>query len=213
VVGGTGFYLRALFDGLFTEPDLDAVRRALLRAALVALPAAEQMRWAQRLDPGFAGGGTQRAQRAIEVALLAGAPLSRLHEDAPPAPAVRPWYALLSLPRDVLVARIARRTAAMLDAGLVAEVRAALESGVPEDAPGLSGVGYPEVIDHLRGRSNASQLAEAITVATRRYAKRQATWFRHQLRGPVMELDASQPAPKLAQELLSGYRAALETGN
>ena len=210
VVGGTGFYIRALFEGLFDEPALDEARRDRLREVLGALPAGEQDRWARRLDAGFAGGGPQRASRSVEIALLTGAPLTRLQrEAAPPAAPARPAYAVLTLPREALTARIAQRVRAMLAAGLVLEVRRALNNGVPPGAPGLSGVGYPEVVAHLRGELTAEALFDAIVAATRRYAKRQATWFRHQLRGPVMELDASQPPDALARALLSGYRAAL----
>ena len=209
VVGGTGFYLRALFEGLFAEPEMDPARRERLRPVIAALPAAEQARWAARLDAGFAGGGSQRAQRAIEVALLSGAALTEHHADAAPPPVVAPWYALMALPREVLVERIGGRVRAMLEAGLVDEVRRVLASGVPADAPGLSGVGYAEVVECLRGERDEAELEEAIIVATRRYAKRQATWFRHQLKGPVLVLDASQPPDALAQAMLSGYRAHL----
>jgi tRNA dimethylallyltransferase len=208
VVGGTGFYLRALFDGLFDEPPLDDARRERLRVLLGALPAPELARWARRLEPAFAGGGAQREARAIEVALLTGAPLSRLQGRAPAPPAARPWYALLTLAREQQRKRIAIRARAMLDAGWIAEVERVLASGVAEDAPGLTGVGYAEVIDHLRGRLSAAELLPAIVTATRRYAKRQETWFRHQLAGPVLMLDASREPGVLAQEVLSGYRAA-----
>ena len=209
VVGGTGFYLRALFDGLFAEPELDPERRERLRPVIGALPAREQSRWAERLDAGFKGGGTQRAQRAIEVALLSGVALSDRHADTAPSPAVSPWYALMTLPREPLVERIAGRVRAMLAEGLVDEVRRVLASGVPADAPGLSGVGYAEVVEHLQGQRPAAELEAAIIVATRRYAKRQATWFRHQLKGPVLVLDASRPPDALAQAMLTGYRAHL----
>jgi tRNA dimethylallyltransferase len=84
-------------------------------------------------------------------------------------------------------------------------VRAA---GVPADAPGFRTLGYGEVLLMLEGRLEAANLAEAIDAATRRYAKRQETWFRHQLRGPVAWLDASREPGALADEVLSGYRAA-----
>jgi tRNA dimethylallyltransferase len=209
VVGGTGFYLRALFDGLFAEPAMDPDRRERLRPVIAALPPVEQTRWATRLDAGFAGGGVQRAQRAIEVALLSGARLSAWQGEAAPPPTVTPWYALMTLPREALIARIGSRVHAMLSRGLVDEVSRVLASGVPAEAPGLSGVGYAEVVEHLNGRLPAGELEAAITVATRRYAKRQATWFRHQLKGPVLVLDASLPPDALAQEFVSGYRASL----
>ena len=76
VVGGTGLYVRALAEGLFREPALDPARRRSLDACTARLEPLELLRWASRLDPGFRGGGRQRASRAIEVALLTGHPLS-----------------------------------------------------------------------------------------------------------------------------------------
>ncbi|MDP3774598.1 MAG: tRNA (adenosine(37)-N6)-dimethylallyltransferase MiaA [Gemmatimonadales bacterium] len=212
IVGGTGFYLRALFEGLFEEPAIDPARRERLRLALARLPAEEVARWAKRLDSGFQGGGAPRAARATEVALLTGQPLTALQRAGPAAkPALAPWYALLTLPRAVLAGRIAARTESMLAAGLVEEVRALLQAGVPKGAPGLTGVGYREAIRHLEGRLDESGLAAAIAQATRRYAKRQETWFRHQLAGQVVRFDASLEPETLAREVLSRYRAALRT--
>jgi tRNA dimethylallyltransferase len=209
VVGGTGFYLRALFEGLFAEPPLDPGRREGLRGALARAGPAEVARWARRLDPGVVGGGRQRAARVVEVALLTGRRLSALQRGGAASGSPHPpWYARLSLPRQALAERIARRTEAMLAAGLVDEVRRLLAEGLPPGAPGFSGVGYREVVAHLQGRLGADRLAGAIAASTRRYAKRQDTWFRHQLRGPVMLLDGTQPLETLASEVLSGYRAA-----
>lgn len=209
VVGGTGFYLRALFEGLFEEPPLDDERRERLQAVLRRMPPEERLRWVRRLDEGYTGGrNTQRSSRALEVALLAGHSLSALQRAAP-TPGARPaQYFRIEIPRGLLHERIARRAAEMLRAGLVDEVRGALARGVPHDAPGLTGVGYREVVQHLEGRLPAAGLEEAITQATRQYAKRQETWFRHQLPDGTMVLDGTQPPDVLAAELLSGYRAA-----
>jgi len=211
VVGGTGLYLRALFDGLFLEPDLDDARRRRLGAWLGGLPRGELARWAGRLDRAFRGGGAQRGQRAVEVALLTGRPISALQEERPPEPrGIRPWYAVLTLERGLLRERIAVRARAMLEAGWIEEVRSALAAGVPADAPGLSAVGYREIVAHIAGRIGAARLEEAIIAATRRYAKRQETWFRHQLRGPVVRLDAAAEPEALARALLAAYRAAAD---
>lgn len=209
VVGGTGFYLRALFEGLFVEPAMDPVRRERLRAALAPLEADVLGRWAARLDRGFRGGGAQRAARAIEVALLTGRALSEHHRSAPPEPSgLAPWYAVLRLPREKLAVRIGARTEAMLDAGLVDEVRRVIAAGVPKDAPGLGMVGYAEVVALLDGLVDDMEVAPAIALATRRYAKRQETWFRHQLHGPVTWCDAAREPGALAYEVLARYRAA-----
>lgn len=182
VVGGTGLYVRALADGLFREPPLDAVPRERLRAWTAGLPAARLAHWAARLDRRFAGGGRQRAARVIEVALLTGRSLSWWQREARESGVMRPWYIQLTLPRDVLHRRIAERVDHMLAAGLVDEVRRTLAGGTSPRAPGLDGVGYREVVALLEGRLPARQLRDAIVVATRRYAKRQETWLRHQLR-------------------------------
>ncbi len=209
VVGGTGFYLRALFEGLFEEPPLDPARRDRLRARLAVMPRDALARWAERLDPGFRGGGAQRAARAIEIALLAGRPLSVLQRETPgPAGGLVPWYARIVLPRALLQARIAARAEAMAAGGLLEETERLRAAGVPPGAPGLSGVGYPEAVAVLEGRLPRAGLAAAIAAATRRYAKRQETWFRHQLQGPVLELDGRLAPEALARTLLAAYCAA-----
>lgn len=209
VVGGTGFYLRALFEGLFDEPAMDGDRREALRVLLATLDRGQLQRWATRLDPGFAGGGAQRAARTVEIGLLAGRRLSELHkETAPPDATLRPWYARMTVPREELHRRIAARAEMMVEEGIVEETARVLAAGVPSSAPGLTGVGYPETVAVLEGRAPRAGLAEAIAGATRRYARRQETWFRHQLRGPVLDLDGTRPATAVAETLLTAYRAA-----
>jgi tRNA dimethylallyltransferase len=212
VVGGTGFYVRALADGLFREPPLDGAQRAALRAWAATVPGAELARWAARLDRRFGGGGRQRAARAIEVALLTGRALSFWQRAARAAGAMRPWYVVLTVPRDVLHRRIAARAREMLAGGLVDEVRALLRSGVDPHAPGLDAVGYREVVAMLEGRLAPSDLVDAITIATRQYAKRQETWFRHQLQPePVWTLDAAGAPATVAQEVAARWRVVSRT--
>jgi tRNA dimethylallyltransferase len=215
VVGGTGFYVRALAEGLFREPPLDRGRRDDLRAWTERLEAPELAHWAARLDARFQGGGRQRAARAVEVALLTGRALSWWQREARETGAMRPWYIHLTLPRETLRRRIGERVDRMLAAGLVDEMRGVLARSVPPDAVGLDGVGYREVGAMLQGRLPASELREAIIVATRRYAKRQETWFRNQLRGrdavrgerEVWTLDAVEDPGVLAERILDRWRA------
>jgi tRNA dimethylallyltransferase len=213
VVGGSGFYVRALTEGLFREPPIDERGRERIRDWAAALEPAQVAHWAARLDRRFGGGGRQRAVRAIEVALLTGCPLSWWQREARASGAMRPWYVHLTLARDVLTRRLAERVDAMLAEGLVAEVEAALAAGIAPDAPGLDGVGYREVLAMLRGALPRAALRDAIVVATRRYAKRQDTWFRHQLRktgpedGPVglWVLDAAEQPAELARRILARW--------
>jgi len=206
VVGGTGFYIRALGDGLFQEPDLDPDAREALRDWTDNLDTGALVRWAGRLDPRFGGGGRQRAARAIEVALLTGYPLSHWQEVARETGAIRPWYIQLTLPRDVLHRRIAERVDRMLKQGLVEEVRRVLATGVAPDAPGLDAVGYREVVAAERGQLAWADVRQTMLIATRQYAKRQETWFRNQLpvasgqwsERTVWRLDATLPPSQLA---------------
>lgn len=206
VVGGTGLYVRALAEGLFREPPLDPARRRSLDAFTARLEPLELLRWAGRLDPGFRGGGRQRAARAIEVALLTGRPLSYWQEAARARGSVDPWYIVLTVPRPVLHQRIARRAAEMIQRGLIEEVAAVLAEGHAPTAPGLDGIGIREAVDYLHGRRPRESVADAIAVSTRQYAKRQQTWFRHQLSGPVLALDATRPPERVAAEILESWQ-------
>jgi len=202
VVGGTGLYIRALAEGLFHEPHLEPARRRSLDAFTARLEPLELLRWAGRLDPGFTGGGRQRAARAIEIALLTGRPLSHWQAAAKASAAIDPWYVVLTVPRPVLQQRIARRAEEMVRRGLIEEVAAVLAEGHRADAPGLDGIGIREAVEYLHGQRPREEVAEAIAVATRQYAKRQQTWFRHQLRGQaIVTLDASRAAERLAEEI------------
>ncbi|HLZ44563.1 MAG TPA: tRNA (adenosine(37)-N6)-dimethylallyltransferase MiaA [Gemmatimonadales bacterium] len=209
VVGGTGLYIRALAEGLFREPPFDPDRREQLRRWSEALDTGDLARWAGRLDPGFLGGGRQRAARAIEVALLTGHALSWWQREAREGGTLHPWYIHLTVPREVLHRRLAARVDQMLRAGLVAETERVLASGIALEAPGLDGIGYREVVLMLKGALDKGSLRDAILVATRRYAKRQETWFRHQMREPgagseepgMWTLDATETAEGLAHRI------------
>ena len=206
VVGGTGLYVRALAEGLFREPALDAGRRRSLDAFIARLEPLELLRWAGRLDQGFRGGGRQRAARAIEVALLTGRPLSWWQDAARAQGAIDPWYIVLTAPRPVLHQRIARRAEEMVRRGLIEEVASVLSEGHAPGAPGLDGIGIREAVEYLHGRRSRDSVAEAIAASSRQYAKRQQTWFRHQLGGSVLTLDATRPPEKLAAEIAELWR-------
>lgn len=209
VVGGTGLYVRALAEGLFNEPPLDPARRRSLDAWTARLEPIELLRWAARLDPGFRGGGRQRAARAIEVALLSGHPLSHWQQAARSQGSLDPWYIVLTVPRPVLHQRIARRAEDMVRRGLIEEVAAVLAEGHGPRTPGLDGIGVREAVEYLHGQRTRESVAEAIAVGTRQYAKRQQTWFRHQLGGNAIALDATRPPEKLAAEIVALWERAV----
>ena len=89
--------------------------------------------------------------------------------------------------------------------GLVEEVASVLAEGLGPAAPGLDGIGIREAVEYLHGRRPRESVAEAIAVSTRQYAKRQQTWFRHQLTGAVLTLDATRPPERLAAEIAQAW--------
>jgi tRNA dimethylallyltransferase len=179
VVGGTGLYLRALFEGLFQEPSLDADRRERLAAELARLDVAELRRWVAMLDPARAHLGRTQLLRAVEMSLLTGQRLSDLHRDRATAPRWRPRYLLVD-PGPALAERIAARIDDMLDHGWPDEVMRLMHT-VPADAPAWNATGYNAVRRLVAGSITRADARQEILIATRQYAKRQRTWFRHQL--------------------------------
>ena len=193
VVGGTGFYLRALTAPLDGSPTLDAARRGALAAELALIETAELRRWVMALDPPRAQLGRTQLLRAAEVALLTGRRLSDFHREAAAArPPRARWLVVDPGPR--LHGQIADRLDAMLAGGWENEVRA-LERAVPADAPAWQACGYESIRKKLRGELGAGEAREAILIATRQYAKRQRTWFRHQIdETRVTRVDPHDPA-------------------
>ena len=210
VVGGTGLYVRALVEGLFLEPALDPTHRRAIEAWVERLGTGDLVRWASRLDPRFGGGGRQRAMRAIEVALLSGRALSYWQATARAQGLVIPWYIVLTAPRPVIHRRIEVRAEEMIRRGLIEEVASVLAEGGVRGSPGLDGVGIREAVEYLCGERTRESVAGAVSIATRQYAKRQETWFRHQLKGPVLALDASRPPEHIAADIAAAWAAGTE---
>ncbi|MBI4539052.1 MAG: tRNA (adenosine(37)-N6)-dimethylallyltransferase MiaA [Gemmatimonadetes bacterium] len=213
LVGGTGFFLRALTDPMFEEPQLDPRRRTALRRTLAGRGRDELARWVRAFDPARAGraiaGGRQRMTRTIEVALLSGRPLSWWHACASPgAEPLRAVVVLLQLPRQELYERIDARARAMLEDGLVPEVRRLLRAGYDQRVPAFNAVGYREVLPYLRGELPREQALARMQRATRQYARRQMTWFRHQLPAGTVSLDARASVDVLADRCIAAWRAA-----
>jgi len=184
IVGGTGLYIRAFADPLFEAPEVDATRRAALERELEQQSVAELRRWCQRLDPARAHLGRTQLLRAVETALLAGERISDLHQrdklrvDANDE--ARSLTYLVVDPGGSLHQRIERRVDAMFAAGWADEVSELVRT-VPPDAPAWKASGYGVMRDHVTGKVDLSSARERIIIETRQYAKRQRTWFRHQL--------------------------------
>ena len=211
LVGGTGFFLRALTHPLFHEPPLQPARRRRLDAYLRSFTTSELQRWSATLDPSLAGQRTpadrQRHARAIEVALLTGRPLSWWHRFAPPQEPVLPVRVfVLEMPAEQLRTRIDARVLAMVEDGLVAEVQALLTAGYHEGVPGMDATGYAEIIPLQRGEYELAEAVARIQAATRRYARRQRTWLRHKLPADAVSLDATRPVAELADRIAANWR-------
>jgi tRNA dimethylallyltransferase len=176
VAGGTGFYLRAFLDGLSPLPP----RNAGLRERLHGRPLHRLLR---RLDPAAAdrihANDTPKLTRALEVRILTGRPaLSQ------PSPDPLRGYSVRKIgifpPRAELYSRLDHRTEYMFRNGLVEEVEALLERGVPPGAKPFESLGYRQALDVVRGQMDLAAAIADTQQATRNYAKRQITWFRHQ---------------------------------
>jgi tRNA dimethylallyltransferase len=208
VVGGTGFYLRALVAPLFVQPLLDPARRGALGSALAELDTAELRRWCLSLDPGRSHLGRAQLLRAIEVALLTGVSISEWHRRSPGAPRRGARYLVVD-PGATLAGRIEARVLEMLNAGWEAEV-AALLTSVPSDAPAWNASGYRAVRDLVEGRISRARAIERTVIDTRQYAKRQRTWIRNQLRDEDVTL--LDPAMPDALEQAAAWFAAADEG-
>ena len=183
IVGGTGFYLRALTEPLFESPTLDPVRRAALERGLASVATEDLRRWCRNLDPARAHLGRAQLIRSIETALLTGERLSDLHRTNARARDVTARYLVID-PGPRLAGRIERRFDAMVAGGWPEEVER-LARDVDESAPAWKASGYLAMRAMVSGRISAAEARERVIIETRQYAKRQRTWFRHQLDASV----------------------------
>ncbi len=182
---GTGLYLRALLEGLADVPRRSEELRERLRASVEEHTPGHLHRVLKRLDPEaaqkIAPADEQKLIRAVEICLLTRKPISEVHRTG--RVPLEGWRVLkvgLMPPREKLNERIHARTDAMLEHGWMREVQALLDSGLSEDSKPFDFIGYCELRSVLRGRMTLQEARGAIQQATRRYAKRQLTWFRRE---------------------------------
>ncbi|MBI2819057.1 MAG: tRNA (adenosine(37)-N6)-dimethylallyltransferase MiaA [Acidobacteria bacterium] len=183
VVGGTGFYLRALVDGLFIGPSRNAQLRHRLAQRGEQRGSAYLHRLLQRLDQATAAhihaNDRPKLIRALEVCLLARRPASELFREG--RSKLEGYHVIkigLSPPRDALNERINERTRTLFDQGLIQEVQGILNRGYPPTVPPLSSHGYRQAVDFLEGKVSREEAIYHAQTRTRQYAKRQMTWFR-----------------------------------
>ena len=186
LVGGTGFYLRALRQSLFVSPPTDESLRRRLNRIREKHGAEHLHRLLGRLDPNAAQQlfprDWPRVTRAIEVYLQTGMSIVDQQPDRPEPHESSHRLRILALnpPRDELYKRINERTAAHFKAGLVEEVRGLLDRGFSPESNALGAHGYRRVVEYLQGLRDLDSAIEQTKLDVRHYAKRQLTWFRHE---------------------------------
>jgi tRNA dimethylallyltransferase len=208
VAGGAGLYVRALVEGLFAGPSHDPVIRGRLEKEAVDSGIPALFARLKAIDPEYAeiisANDQRRIVRALEVYELTGKPLSKLHTQHQEM--LQPLKALLvafDWPRAELYARINRRVDQMLALGFLDEVKTLLDRGYREHLYRLRSLGYREFIAYLDGTQSYEEASEAMKQNTRRFAKRQLTWFRNDPAVRWMAVDSARALDSYVEEALS----------
>jgi len=205
IVGGTGLYLKALTEGFSEIPPeqagvrekLEHIRKAQGTSGLYRILQEKDGDMAKRLEPG----DTQRIMRALCVFESTGKPLSAWQaQDGTNKLEIHCPVFVPAMPRDALRQRIARRFRDMLDTGWLEEVQWLDSLHLDDTHPAMRAVGYRQLLAHVRGECPLPEAIDAGITATRRYAKRQRTWFTHQTPNAVWG-NADQLAPHLIEAL------------
>jgi tRNA dimethylallyltransferase len=212
IAGGTGFYIRALLDGLAPGPERDPALRERL-ASRQQRRAGFLHRLLRRLDPATAArihaNDLNKLTRAVEICIATGRPASEVFAAGrAELQGYRALKLVLNPPRDALRAAIESRTEVMWRGGLVEEVRRLLGAGVPPDAKPFESLGYKEVLAFIQGRMSREQAIELTVIGTRQYAKRQLTWFRRE--PGVVWLDGFGHDPETEREAVARVAAFLD---
>ena len=211
IVGGTGFYLRALFHGLFPGPQRDEPLRARLAIRQQRRPGSLH-RILARFDPASAArihpNDVNKTIRALEVRLVTQRPLSEMFEEGRNLlPGFRILKIGLNPPRQALYARLNERFLQMLSRGLLEEVRDLLEAGVSPGAKPFESLGYKQALAVVRGDVPLDAAVAEAQMETRRYAKRQMSWFRAD--AEITWFDGFGDAPLMQAEVFEFVQGAL----
>ena len=210
VVGGTGFYVRALLDGLAEGPKRDTQLRQRLTEREGKCRGVLH-RYLRRLDPVTArrihANDLNKTIRAIEISLLARRPAQEVFAAGRQGiEGFAPLKLVLDPPRCALHERIRTRSQSMFANGLLDEVRRLRAEGVPDSAKPFESIGYKEALAVLRGEMDVQQAMELVEIHTRQYAKRQVTWFRREAGAErIQGFGWENPVLSLTDEIVSGY--------
>ena len=211
LAGGTGLFYRALTRPIFREPEIETSRKEALEGWLESQSLDELRRWTRLIDPELAERlavlDRQRCLRALEIALLTGRRLTWWQRHGPlEAEAIRGTAVILTLSADEHRARIHERTERLLDSGWAGEVEQILAAGHGLDSPAFSSIGYRAVAEWTRGEASREDALTRIVRDTWAYARRQRTWFRHQLSPEVTRLDAAMPIDRAVEAVVEAWQ-------
>ncbi len=205
VVGGTGLYLRVLLEGIFRGPGRSEVIRERLNR-IAERKGVEYLHALLSLKDPAAGQRIQardqlRIVRALEIYFSTGSRISQLQVRQQPLKGLAVLKLGLNLPRDILYGRINRRVARMFDEGFTEEVERLLDEGYRDDCKAFEALGYRYVLRVLRGELSQLEAIELTCRDTRRYAKRQMTWFRKEPQ--IRWIDFPGESPQALEQLLA----------
>ena len=200
LVGGTGLYFKALTQGLAPLPSASPEIRERLKEEARDGGREKLHERLQKVDPEAAkkipANNIQRLVRALEVYELTGKPISLWHREHRLTPTPLPQgegakpsgeaglhlkFVGIDISREELLRRIETRCRTMIEEGMIEETQALLKQGLAENCPALTGLGYPRIVAVLKGTMSKEECLKLLIQDTRQYAKRQMTWFRHQL--------------------------------
>lgn len=212
VVGGSGLYVRSLIDGLFEGPGADKHFRESLGARVKAGEVDQLIEELRRVDPVASGHADptkpRRIIRALEVHHMTGAPISVHHRDHKISLAFIPIMFGLAWNRKNLYERIERRCDEMIANGLLQEVEELERMGFDRPANVLNTVGYAEVFAYRSGEISYEEMMRLFKQNSRRYAKRQLTWFRRDERIQWIHMDEQRVAKEIATEISRLFKSA-----
>ncbi len=208
IVGGTGLYIRSVIDHYdFTPPGEDPARREELKRLSDEQGNEPLVKMLERIDPVSAGrihpNDTRRLIRALEVYYATGRPISafQYHSERLP-PKYNLAYFGLAMDREQLYLRIEKRVDAMISRGLVDEVKKLMDMGYGAHLTSMQAIGYKEIIDYLNGLYTLEEAVELIKRNTRRFAKRQLTWFRQDPRIRWKAVESYSNFDEIANEIV-----------
>jgi tRNA dimethylallyltransferase len=207
VVGGSGLYIQALVEGLFDGPSADDEFQRYIWQRMEDEGPEKLLAELIAIDPQSAKGmlpsNKKRIVRALEVYHLTGIPLSEMQKQSRISISFTPVFVGLNWDRAVLYDRINRRVDTMIEGGLVGEVKSLLAKGYSRKTNALQTVGYREVFDFLDGKVTEKRMIELIKQNSRRYAKRQLTWFRHDERIKWFDVNGEEDFQSVAKEIIT----------